>query len=103
MLGQSPHGARVFHLEGVRERSLCDVLAAGLDEEGVPKDLHFGAAAFQGDGVQYFIFLIKEGASLGRATTETGKGSWGTGKGDATSWKSNPKEVRAGGGKKQGW
>ena len=68
--------------------SLFDVLAAGIDEDGIPKDLHFGFVNF-GQDMQHVLFLIKEGASCGRAMMLEGSGGKGSGSASGKAWAGN--------------
>ena len=67
--------------------SLFDVLAAGMDEDGIPKDLHFGFVNF-GQDKQHVLFLIKEGASCGRSVMLEGGGK-GSGSASGKTWAGN--------------
>lgn len=55
--------ARPSDYNGVQ---IYNLLAAGVDEEGIPKDLHYGFVGFGQGEERHVLFLIREGASLGR-------------------------------------
>ena len=58
--------ARPSDYNGVQ---IYDLLAAGVDEEGIPKDLHYGFVGFGQGEERHVLFMIREGASLGRTAS----------------------------------
>ncbi len=44
-----------------RDISVCDILAAGVDQDGVQKDLTCGCVGVNFDGTPSVVFLVKEG------------------------------------------